>query len=139
MVSAPYPPGSSTSISPPSTVFEMAPAKVLHGAVRLQGLASSPTPETQVRDACAATSVLITSKKATVKKAVLAFMECSRVRLQPPVVGSGPSVRTGRSRNTVNLKSRNENTATTGRQTACATNGPAPSASTVLKSARLKK
>ena len=32
----------------------MAPANVLHGAVRLHGLASSPTPETQVRDACAA-------------------------------------------------------------------------------------
>jgi hypothetical protein len=31
----------------------MAPAKVLQGAVRLQGLASSPTPETHVRDACA--------------------------------------------------------------------------------------
>src|SRR5580704_1539866 len=31
----------------------MAPAKVLHGAVRLHGLASSPTPETQVRVACA--------------------------------------------------------------------------------------
>jgi len=26
----------------------MAPAKVLQGAVRLQGLASSPTPDTQV-------------------------------------------------------------------------------------------
>jgi hypothetical protein len=31
----------------------MAPAKVLHGAVRLHGLTSSPTPETQVRVACA--------------------------------------------------------------------------------------
>jgi hypothetical protein len=31
----------------------MAPAKVLQGAVREQGLASSPTPETQVRVACA--------------------------------------------------------------------------------------
>jgi len=27
----------------------MAPAQVLHGAVRLHGLASSPTPDTQVR------------------------------------------------------------------------------------------
>jgi hypothetical protein len=34
-------------------VFEMAPAKVLQGAVRLQGLTSSPTPETQVRVAWA--------------------------------------------------------------------------------------
>src|SRR5580704_12650166 len=54
IVTAPKPPGSNTSISPPATVFEMAPAKVLQGAVRLQGLASSPTPETQVRVACAA-------------------------------------------------------------------------------------
>jgi hypothetical protein len=36
-------------ISPPEAVFEIAPAKVLQGAVRLHGLASSPTPETQVR------------------------------------------------------------------------------------------
>jgi hypothetical protein len=34
-------------------VFEIAPAKVLQGAVRLQGSASLPTPETQVRVACA--------------------------------------------------------------------------------------
>jgi len=34
-------------------VFEIAPAKVLHGAVRLHGLTSSPTPETQVRVAWA--------------------------------------------------------------------------------------
>src|ERR1043166_7683570 len=53
MVSPPNPPGSSASISPPGAVFEMAPAQVLHGAVRLHGLASSPTPETQVRVACA--------------------------------------------------------------------------------------
>src|SRR5262249_40662596 len=53
IVTAPNPPGSSTSISPPVAVFEIAPAKVLHGAVRLQGLASSPTPDTQVLVACA--------------------------------------------------------------------------------------
>src|SRR5579864_4021906 len=53
MVSAPKPPGSSASISPPGAVFDSAPAHVLHGAVRLHGLASSPTPETQVRVACA--------------------------------------------------------------------------------------
>src|SRR6476659_1767310 len=53
MVTAPNPPGSRTLISPPGAVFEMAPANVLHGAVRLHGLASSPTPETQVRVACA--------------------------------------------------------------------------------------
>src|SRR5437870_6058287 len=53
MVTPPKPPGSRQLISPLRAVLEMAPAKVLHGAVRLQGLASSPTPETQVRDACA--------------------------------------------------------------------------------------
>src|ERR1700732_5189602 len=53
MVKAPNPPGSKASISPPPAVFEIAPAKVLHGAVRLHGLASSPTPETQVRVAWA--------------------------------------------------------------------------------------
>src|SRR5580765_5058736 len=53
MVTAPKPPGSRQLISPEAAVLEMAPAKVLHGAVRLHGLASSPTPETQVRLACA--------------------------------------------------------------------------------------
>jgi len=33
--------------------LEIAPAKVLQGAVRLHGFTSSPTPETQVRVACA--------------------------------------------------------------------------------------
>src|SRR5215212_10927756 len=53
IVTAPKPPGSNASISPQAAVFEIAPAQVLHGAVRLHGLASSPTPETHVRDACA--------------------------------------------------------------------------------------
>src|ERR1700716_921365 len=53
MVNAPNPPGSSVLISPPGAVLEIAPAQVLHGAVRLHGLTSSPTPETQVRVACA--------------------------------------------------------------------------------------
>src|SRR5882757_4206959 len=53
MVTAPNPPGSRASISPPGAVLEMAPAKVLHGAVRLHGLASSPTPDTHVRGAWA--------------------------------------------------------------------------------------
>src|SRR6266446_4960641 len=53
IVTAPKPPGSRASISPPGAVFEIAPAQVLHGAVRLHGLASSPTPDTQVRVACA--------------------------------------------------------------------------------------
>src|SRR4051812_38363702 len=58
MVTPPKPPGSMQLISPPAAVFEMAPANVLHGAVRLHGLASSPTPETQVRVACAWASEL---------------------------------------------------------------------------------
>src|SRR6266566_8124380 len=53
IVTAPKPPGSNASISPQAAVLEMAPAQVLQGAVRLQGLASSPTPDTQVRVACA--------------------------------------------------------------------------------------
>src|SRR5262249_60976129 len=56
IVRAPKPPGSRASISPPGAVLEMAPAKVLHGAVRLHGLASSPTPDTQVLVACACAS-----------------------------------------------------------------------------------
>src|SRR5690349_3283372 len=57
IVTAPNPPGSRTLISPPAAVLEIAPAKVLQGAVRLHGLASSPTPDTQVRVACAAACV----------------------------------------------------------------------------------
>ena len=53
IVMLPKPPGSRQSISPLMKVFEIAPAKVLQGAVRLQGLASLPTPETQVRVAWA--------------------------------------------------------------------------------------
>lgn len=52
IVRAPNPPGSRTSISPPANVLEIAPANVLHGAVRLHGFASSPTPDTHVRVAC---------------------------------------------------------------------------------------
>src|SRR5687768_13779036 len=53
IVTAPKPPGSRQLISPLTAVFEIAPWKVLHGAVRLHGLTSSPTPETHVRVACA--------------------------------------------------------------------------------------
>src|SRR6185295_4281183 len=53
IVTAPKPPGSNTEISPQVAVLEIAPAKVLQGAVRLHGLASSPTPDTQVRVAWA--------------------------------------------------------------------------------------
>src|ERR1700749_1491390 len=63
MVTVPNPPGSRQSISPLSAVFEIAPANVLQGAVRLQGFTSSPTPETHVLVACACA----TADRATVK------------------------------------------------------------------------
>src|SRR6185295_2601790 len=47
------PPASSTVITPALAVFGSAPAKDLHGDVRLQGLESSPVPDTHVRVACA--------------------------------------------------------------------------------------
>src|SRR5215471_16286599 len=46
-------PGSSVSISPPAAVLAIAPAKVLQGAVREQGLTASATPEIHVLVACA--------------------------------------------------------------------------------------
>src|SRR5215469_10194518 len=58
----PKSPGSRQSISPPAAVLASAPAKVRQGAERLQGLASSPTPETQVRVACAAAGVAAANK-----------------------------------------------------------------------------
>ena len=48
MLRVPKPLGSRQLISPFTAVLEIAPAKVLHGAVRLHGFTSSPTPETQV-------------------------------------------------------------------------------------------
>src|SRR5215470_19639374 len=67
-VTAPKPPGSSASISPPAAVLDIAPAHVLHGAVRLQGFTSSPTPETHVRVAWAwATEAAINVKQAIIK------------------------------------------------------------------------
>src|ERR1700710_2318072 len=68
MVTPPKPPGSRQLISPPAAVLEMAPANVLHGAVRLHGLTSSPTPETQVRVACALTGARVKNgAKQTIK------------------------------------------------------------------------
>src|ERR1700681_4189218 len=62
MVTVPKPPGSSASISPPTAVLEYAPGIVLQGAVRLHGFASSPTPETHVRVACAWAADVIVQK-----------------------------------------------------------------------------
>ena len=53
MVTPPKPPESRQLISPSAAVFEIVPGKVLHGAVRLHGFASSPTPDTHVRVAWA--------------------------------------------------------------------------------------
>src|SRR5918911_4210579 len=53
IVTPPKPPGSWQLISPLAAVFEIAPGNVFQGAVRLHGLASSPTPDTHVREACA--------------------------------------------------------------------------------------
>ena len=83
MVTAPNPPGSRQSISPPAAVFEMAPAKVLQGAVRLHGLTSSPTPDTQVRVACAWAEVVgrettASSPKSTSDKPVFLMMRPSK-------------------------------------------------------------
>src|SRR5215218_1670442 len=85
MVTAPKPPGSRAEISPPAAVFEMAPAKVLQGAVRLQGLTSSPTPETHVRVACAEAAEA-PMRTATAMSAKQAFF--MGVLLQVTAVGS---------------------------------------------------
>src|SRR5436309_2006423 len=58
MVNEPYEPGSRTSTSPPAAVLKMAPSKVLHGRLRVQGLPSLPAPDTQVREDCACISVV---------------------------------------------------------------------------------
>jgi hypothetical protein len=56
----------------------MAPANVLHGAVRLQGLASSPTPDTQVRLACAKAKLLVnTNSPRAIEQIFNVFIELS--------------------------------------------------------------
>lgn len=79
MVTVPKPPGSRQLISPPVAVFEIAPAKVLHGAVRLHGLTSSPTPETQVRVACAAAGAAEKMPKTAVARASAG--KCLRIEI----------------------------------------------------------
>src|SRR5215468_3125643 len=74
IVTAPNPPGSKQLISPSGAVFEIAPAKVLHGAVRLHGLASSPTPDTHVRVACACASEAKDTQTANTTKALKASL-----------------------------------------------------------------
>src|SRR5580704_1723983 len=94
MVNAPKPPGSRQLISPAAAVFEIAPAKVLQGAVRLQGLASSPTPETQVRvawaDAGAANNSTVVASAAKAANRRTIFMMSSGCPSRP---SSGSLVR----------------------------------------------
>src|SRR5687768_10751063 len=87
MVRPPKPPGSSTEMMPPVAVLEMAPAKVLHGAVRLHGLASSPTPDTQVRVACACAAVAETRIRST--------QDNRRIRIGFLLLGGGESLGRG--------------------------------------------
>ena len=88
MATAPKLPGSSTDISPRAAVLEIAPANVLHGAVRLQGLASSPTPETQVLVAWACAAEVQSRVAAT---------NASGVSHRTIFMGSSPLAFTGRS------------------------------------------
>jgi hypothetical protein len=58
----------------------IAPANVLHGAVRLHGSASLPRPDTQVREACANASELPRNVHAMTAKVVRiewSFMQSS--------------------------------------------------------------
>src|SRR5437764_14379456 len=76
MVTAPNPPGSRASMIPPLAVFEIAPAKVLHGAVRLHGFASSPTPDTQVRVACACAGAIGTAEMTATPSQSAKYASC---------------------------------------------------------------
>src|SRR5215213_1421450 len=85
IVTVPKPPGSRQSISPLSAVFEMAPANVLQGAVRLHGFTSSPTPDTHVRVACASAVIAaaMQNKKRAQRRKRICLIKFS------PVVGFG--------------------------------------------------
>src|SRR5580704_13888942 len=83
MVTAPKSPGSNTLISPPAAVLTIAPLKVRHGAVRLQGFASSPTPDTKVRLACALNCAA--AKKITVKPTATTVNRILNVPLRYPI------------------------------------------------------
>src|ERR1041385_1576406 len=87
IVTAPNPPGSRQLMMPGLAVFEIAPAKVLHGAVRLHGLASSPTPDTHVRVAWALASVVMPSVK-TVRISTLFMRGLLLVKLGLDVNGN---------------------------------------------------
>src|SRR5437667_8157674 len=59
---APKLPASRQLISPNASVWLSAWKNVAHGKARVQGLASLPLPETQVRDAAAAGDVICVTK-----------------------------------------------------------------------------
>src|SRR5450756_1089135 len=80
MVTTPKPPESRQLISPATAVFEMAPAKVLHGAVRLHGLTSSPTPDTHVRVAWAAAGPAVRVESTRTAASLRVFMVDPRLR-----------------------------------------------------------
>src|SRR5437588_639076 len=68
-------PGSRTEISPPELVTDIVKAKVLHGAVRLQGKESSPTPDTQVcGKGCPCADEAIRRRLRPSRKLILFFM-----------------------------------------------------------------
>src|SRR5437667_12767527 len=77
---APKLPASRQLISPNASVWLSAWKNVAHGKARVQGLASLPLPETQVRDAAAAgavTETIETKAAATRTAAVSCFIACS--------------------------------------------------------------
>src|SRR3569623_177160 len=86
--SAPTPPGSRQLISPPAAVLGNAPWKVLHGAVRLHGLTSSPTPEIQVRVACADAGAMHRTEPATAARTnmVRAINDMKSPRFNSPAI-----------------------------------------------------
>src|SRR4051812_31573381 len=103
IVTPPNPPGSRQLISPPLAVFEIAPANVLQGAVRLHGFASSPTPDTHVRVAWPKAEAGMTSARSTAAGASLASvcgidgrMGASLTSRAAPRHPFGGSVREGR-------------------------------------------
>src|SRR5689334_11745755 len=86
IVTQPNGPLSRALIAPPAAVLEIAPANVLHGAVRLHGLTSSPTPETHVRVAWAeaeAGMIAAATRAAAMKRRVADRRE----RCEVPSVG----------------------------------------------------
>src|SRR5438445_9479203 len=113
IVTAPYPAGSSASISPPDAVFEIAHAKVLQGAVREHGLTSSPTPETHVRVACACATEAMPRQSAPINntKAENDFITSPTFKRTDHVIGgrtATPRIRQMHHKNTRDAKIRNK-------------------------------